>query len=185
MSRFCAAGFVSLMKCPRCTGANEKSRAELNWNISFSSPPDGPSTDACAEDYKGQSPNNAPEVKGLAHFIDDKAREGPGAVIYVDWHSSRMLFMYSYGYDWAKTPSTADATEFDSLVQGFARNVDDCGVHNARYITGPICTTIYPTSGHHQTIRLMFQKSNTHSQPNSGNMSLKGSYSPEPNSHIG
>lgn len=64
-----------------------------NWNAGWALT-GGASTSPCADDYKGLAAADAPETKGLAAFLDARARSSAGAKMYVDWHSYSQLFMF-------------------------------------------------------------------------------------------
>ncbi|PPQ70195.1 hypothetical protein CVT24_003911 [Panaeolus cyanescens] len=113
-----------------------------NWNISWAQF-EGASTEPCDGSYKGEAPADAPENKGLAAFLDSRANSPAGAVMYVDWHAYSQLFMFPYGFDCDKV--AIDNDELAQLASGFASAVKS--VHGTEYLTGPSCTTIYPTSG--------------------------------------
>ncbi|PPQ71458.1 hypothetical protein CVT24_011970 [Panaeolus cyanescens] len=113
-----------------------------NWNVAWSQT-NGASTSPCADTYKGQSAADTPEVRGLAAFIDARARSSAGAKMFVDWHSYSQLFLYPYGYSCTKVAT--DNTELGRLASGFATALR--AVYGTRYTTGPICSTIYATTG--------------------------------------
>ncbi|KAF9051992.1 putative carboxypeptidase [Panaeolus papilionaceus] len=113
-----------------------------NWNVAWSQT-NGASTSPCSETYKGQAAADTPEVRGLSAFIDARASSSAGAKMFVDWHSYSQLFMYPYGYNCNKVAT--DDAELGRLSSGFATALR--AVYGTRYTTGPICTTIYATTG--------------------------------------
>ncbi|PPQ70189.1 hypothetical protein CVT24_003905 [Panaeolus cyanescens] len=113
-----------------------------NWNNGWAQT-NGASTNPCADDYKGAAAADAPETRGLAAFIDARAKSSAGAKMYIDWHSYSQLFMFPYGYSCTKVAT--DNAELGRLASGFATAVR--ALYGTRYTTGPICTTIYAASG--------------------------------------
>ncbi|PHH73839.1 hypothetical protein CDD82_5244 [Ophiocordyceps australis] len=111
-----------------------------NWPYQWDGP--GSSQDPCAEDFRGESPGDAPETKSLTTFIQT-VKGKQGLKLYIDWHSYSQLFMSPYGYTSEKLPANND--ELQNLMRGVVEAIR--GVYGTEFDFGPICTTIYPAAG--------------------------------------
>ncbi|KAF1985188.1 hypothetical protein K402DRAFT_111691 [Aulographum hederae CBS 113979] len=105
----------------------------------------GASTNPCAQDYKGPSAGDGTETKALKAQLDSltTAAGGKGIQMYIDFHSYSQLFMTPYGYSCsAVLPNSA---KYQSLAAGTANAIKS--VNGLIFEYGPICQTIYQTSG--------------------------------------
>ncbi|KAF4506597.1 hypothetical protein G6O67_006665 [Ophiocordyceps sinensis] len=111
-----------------------------NWPYKWNGP--GSSTNPCAEDYRGESENDAPETKSLTAFLQ-QVKQAQGLKLYIDYHSYSQLFMTPYGYTCDGVPPNND--ELQSLAGGAVEAIRS--VHGLEFGYGPICSTIYRTAG--------------------------------------
>lgn len=112
-----------------------------NWAHFAWSQSGGASTSPCAEDYKGTAQESAPETKGLASFLRDRAA-ATGVKLYLDVHSYSQLFLYPYGY--SCTTQASNAADLQSISTGYAAAIR--APYGTRYTYGPACSTIYKTT---------------------------------------
>ena len=137
-----------------------------NWPIQWSSS-GGASTNPCAQDFKGSAQSDAPETTALSNFLKT-TKANQGLKLFIDWHSYSQLFMYrmfppippssnstpttnppllanhtAYGY--SCTATTPKANEYESLAAGTVAAIR--AVYGTRFNYGPICSTIYKTTG--------------------------------------
>ncbi|KAK3081538.1 hypothetical protein LTS18_005604 [Coniosporium uncinatum] len=120
-----------------CRGRDINRNWPNAWDI-----PGGASTNPCAQDFKGRAGGDAPETQGLYGFVN-KIQAAQGVKLFIDWHSYGQLFMTPYGYDCNKF--AANNAELQSLAGGAARAIES--VHGTAFEYGPICSTIYATTG--------------------------------------
>lgn len=90
------------------------------------------------ETYRGTAPFSEPETQAVSNFILSHTN----IAAYIDYHSYSQLAMWPFGD--SDVPSDDDA-EF-ALVMGAAVQRMR-GVHDVRYVTGSVYTTIYPAAG--------------------------------------
>ncbi|KAK1780894.1 hypothetical protein QBC45DRAFT_449649 [Copromyces sp. CBS 386.78] len=112
-----------------------------NWPIQWSAS-GGASTSPCDEDYKGAKQSDAPETTALAATLN-KIKAAQGLKLFIDWHSYSQLFMSPYGYTCSAVP--AKNTEYQALAKGAVAAIK--AVHGTTFNYGPICSTIYKTTG--------------------------------------
>jgi len=120
-----------------CVGTDINRNWPAGWSI-----PGGSSTDPCNEAYRGPSVTSAPETQGLTKYISGLSNAG-GVQLYIDFHSYSQLWMSPYGYSCSKKPS--NSAKQDSLAAAAGNAIK--AVFGTKYETGPICPTIYQTSG--------------------------------------
>jgi carboxypeptidase A4 len=112
-----------------------------NWNFKWDVP-GGSSTNPCSETYRGLAPSDTPENKALANHILSVA-QAVGVKFYVDWHSYSQMILLPYGYSCTVKVDDLDAQM--ALAAGVQSAIR--GVNGLTFAYGPICNTIYQTSG--------------------------------------
>ncbi|KXX80208.1 Metallocarboxypeptidase A [Madurella mycetomatis] len=120
-----------------CVGHDINRNWPYQWSISG-----GASTNPCAQDFKGRREGDAPETAVLSSWLRT-VKANQGLKLYIDWHSYSQLFMTPYGY--SCTDLHSKNQELQALASGAAAAIR--AVHGTRFATGPICSTIYKTSG--------------------------------------
>ncbi|KAI9843522.1 MAG: hypothetical protein M1837_006276 [Sclerophora amabilis] len=121
-----------------CIGRDINRNWPYKWDV-----PGGASTNPCDETFKGRNPNDAPETKVLAAFLDEVAEQENGLKLFIDYHSYSQLLMTPYGY--SCTALATNNAELQTLAQGSVAAIR--AVFGTVFETGPICSTIYPTTG--------------------------------------
>jgi carboxypeptidase A4 len=143
-------GFVYTQTTDRLWRKNRQSRSSSscigtdvnrNWNSHWDVP-GGSSTNPCSETYRGLAPSDTPENKALSNHILGIA-QSVGVKFYVDWHSYSQLILLPYGYSCSAEVDDLDAQM--ALAAGVQSAIR--GVNGLNFAYGPICSTIYQTSG--------------------------------------
>lgn len=110
--------------------------------------------------HQGLAPEDAPETRALAKFIDALATSKAGAKLFIDWHAYSQVFLFrkypnwsevplakaiytAYGYDCFKI--AADDHELRMLASNFTSVVRK--VYGTPFTSGPACSTLYAVSG--------------------------------------
>ena len=65
---------------------------DINRNWPYKWDGAGSSTNPCAEDFRGESAGDTPEIKSLTAFIN-QVQQQQGLKLYIDFHSYSQLFM--------------------------------------------------------------------------------------------
>ncbi|KAK3953392.1 hypothetical protein QBC32DRAFT_234781 [Pseudoneurospora amorphoporcata] len=120
-----------------CIGRDINRNWPIQWSVSG-----GASTSPCDEDYKGAKQSDAPETTALAATLN-KIKAAQGLKLFIDWHSYSQLFMSPYGYTCTAFP--AKNTEYQALAKGAVAAIK--AVYGTTFNYGPICSTIYKTTG--------------------------------------
>ncbi|KOS20023.1 Metallocarboxypeptidase A [Escovopsis weberi] len=120
-----------------CVGRDINRNWAFKWDV-----PRGASKNPCHETYRGQKAGDTPEVKTLAAQMH-KIQESQGIKMFLDFHSYSQMFMTPYAWSCEVVPENND--EYQSLVNGTVAAIK--AVHGTSFAAGPICPTIYLTSG--------------------------------------
>ncbi|EWC47313.1 hypothetical protein DRE_03432 [Drechslerella stenobrocha 248] len=120
-----------------CYGTDINRNWDFNWNLSG-----GASTNQCAQDFKGVSPGNTAEYKGLSAFIVN-LKKTVDVKLFIDYHSYSQLILSPWGYT-CKEPAP-DEKEHLRVMKIWEAAMSKS--YGTRFQTGPSCTTIYPTTG--------------------------------------
>lgn len=120
-------------KDPRCAGVDLNRNFPGGWSLS------GASGDPCEEDYYGEKALSAPETSAIFTYVKGLNN----VVAYTDFHAYGQLWLYPYGYDCGLTAKNADQLEKAAEIATDAIN----DVNGLNFKAGPICQTIYRTSG--------------------------------------
>jgi murein tripeptide amidase MpaA len=121
-----------------CVGTDINRNWDAFWDV-----PGGSSTNPCAQDYRGISPADQSETRAHQDYLQKLHALPNGIKVFTDFHSYSQLFMTPYGYTCNAVPPNND--EHQRLAKAFATALQ--GVSGTRFTTGPVCTTIYQTSG--------------------------------------
>ncbi|KAI0125823.1 hypothetical protein BJ170DRAFT_708255 [Xylariales sp. AK1849] len=104
-----------------------------NWEFAWDVNPNGASTNACAEAYRGEAPSDAPENAALDRFVRE-LRDGAGIKLFIDWHSYGQLY----------APELGKWTAVASLM---SETIRDSSEARTTFTFGPSGATLYATTG--------------------------------------
>ncbi|KAF4448352.1 hypothetical protein F53441_8227 [Fusarium austroafricanum] len=124
-------------KNKKCVGTDINRNWPWKWDI-----PGGSSTNPCDETFRGLKPGDTPENKALVSHAKAVSKIS-GIKSYIDWHSFSQLILLPYGYDCSV--NITDISEQMTLAGGVANAIKK--VNGLEFYYGPICQTIYQTSG--------------------------------------
>lgn len=135
---------------PSCYGRD----INRNWEFAWDADPRGSSTNPCSQTYKGESPSDAPETRGLDGLVrrlrdndnsNGNGGGGGGIKLYIDWHSYGQYILSPFGYkETLYAPELGKWTQAAQLVSDAIRGSDAAA---ATYTFGPSGATLYPTTG--------------------------------------
>ncbi|KAF5008568.1 hypothetical protein FDECE_5168 [Fusarium decemcellulare] len=115
-----------------------------NWEFGWDSNKLGASTNPCSEVYRGEKPTDSPENQGLDKLVR-QLRDGPGIVLYIDWHSYGQYILSPFGYkETLYAPELGKWTKAAALVSEAIRDSSD---DRTTFTFGPSGAVLYTTTG--------------------------------------
>jgi len=115
---------------------------DLNRNYGYAWSGPGASGNPCSETYYGSSAFSGPELHGLRDILQGLASQNRLAA-YFDIHAYGALWMSPWGYTCNQVPS-----DYNEMNRVMTASITALRAVNGRtYAYGPICNTIYQTSG--------------------------------------
>ncbi|KAF2870525.1 hypothetical protein BDV95DRAFT_62706 [Massariosphaeria phaeospora] len=115
-----------------------------NWPFGWSANTRGASTNPCSQTYKGESPSDTPENRGLDAFVR-QLRDTVGIKLFIDWHSYGQYLLSPYGFnETLYAPELGKWTATASLV---SESIRDSSAARTTFTFGPSGATLYTTTG--------------------------------------
>ncbi|KAF5005055.1 hypothetical protein FDECE_8471 [Fusarium decemcellulare] len=114
-----------------------------NWPHKWDANDQGASKDPCSNTYRGEKPNDAPEIQGLRKLVD-KLGKTSGIKLYIDWHSYSQYLLAPVGYSCTKYVDNLG--QHINLASRASKAIR--AVEGVQYTFGPSCTVLYPSTGY-------------------------------------